>query len=72
EFLRKHIIPKVLFTSALQVNNETNITHKEQALSGDSLKIFRKPNCVSVNGIILSFADITATNGVLHIIDHTI
>ena len=77
-----------MFTSALQ-SGETNI-HKEQALNGDMLKIYRKPSeslteilfsnhsfgslsdCVSVNGVILSFADITATNGVLHIIDHTI
>lgn len=79
-----------MFTSALQ-SSESSI-HKEQALSGDMLKIYRKPSensfrirfskssalmqslsdCVSVNGVILSFADITATNGVLHIIDHTI
>ncbi|XP_054163518.1 uncharacterized protein LOC128961320 [Oppia nitens] len=72
EFLRKHLISKVLFTTALQVSNESNITHKEQAMSGETLKIYRKPNCVSVNGIILSFADITATNGVLHIVDHVI
>ncbi|RWS23636.1 uncharacterized protein B4U80_02285, partial [Leptotrombidium deliense] len=70
EFLLRHVVQPLIFTSAIPVGkkNTTDVTNA----AGERLKLQRLPDCVSVDGVTLSFADVTATNGVVHVIDHVL
>ena len=65
-----HFAQPVIFASSLPVG--TSSTAKNIG-SGLELTITREESdLVRVNGLTILFADITATNGILHVIDHVI
>lgn len=67
-FLLRHIIRPVLFTSAVAIDNETVI----ESTTGQRLQLVREKDVVKVDGVPIRYADITATNGVIHVIDHVL
>ncbi|RWS14449.1 uncharacterized protein B4U79_14042 [Dinothrombium tinctorium] len=69
-FILRHIVQPTIFTSAIPMGKD-NTTEVLNA-TGERLKLQKLPDCVSVDGVTLSYADITATNGVVHVIDHVL
>lgn len=67
-FLLRHIIRPVLFTSSIPIGNSTVI----ESTTGERLQIIREKDVVKVDGVGIKYADITATNGVIHVIDHVL
>ena len=67
-FLLRHIIRPVLFTSSIPIGNSTII----ESTTGERLQIVREKDVVKVDGVGIRYADITATNGVIHVIDHVL
>lgn len=67
-FLLRHIIRPVLFTSSIPIGNSSVI----ESTTGERLQIVREADVVKVDGVAIRYADITATNGVIHVIDHVL
>ena len=69
-FLLNHFTRPVIFASAIPAG--TGITTRSLG-SGSELRLQRPHrDLVRVNGITVSFADVLATNGVLHVIDQVL
>jgi len=72
-FVLRHLVRSALFSSAVdKANGSKENSAMVENESGEKLAIERKPESISVNGITLSYADITATNGVLHLINNVL
>jgi len=67
-FLLRHIVQPVLFTSSIPMDNSTVL----ESTTGERLELTRSKDVVKVDGIGIKYADITATNGVIHVIDHVL
>ena len=67
-FLLRHIVRPIVFTSSVPVGNSTVIENT----AGERLEMFREPDRVKIDGVGVMYADITATNGVIHVIDHVL
>lgn len=66
-FLLRHLIRKPLFTSSIQ----TNGTLIENS-TGEHLSLQRSAEIVAIEGVIVEIADITTTNGVVHVIENVL
>ncbi|XP_015786976.1 uncharacterized protein LOC107364166 isoform X2 [Tetranychus urticae] len=66
DFLVKHTLRSVLFTSAIPMNDKKGMTVEN--IDNKPIILQRKPNYVTANGKPLAYADITATNGVIHVL----
>jgi hypothetical protein len=65
-----HFAQPVVFASSIPVNS---FSVAKNVGSGLDLTVSREQSdLVRVNGLTILFADITATNGILHVIDHVI
>lgn len=67
-FLLRHIVRPLVFTSSVPIGNSTVV----ESTTGERLEIFRERDLVKVDGVAIKYADITATNGVIHVIDHVL
>ncbi|XP_076330300.1 uncharacterized protein LOC143236003 [Tachypleus tridentatus] len=62
--LFRHLVKGTIFTSGL--------THGMilKTDSDEELTVKFKPECIAIDGIDIVYSDVTATNGVVHVIDH--
>jgi uncharacterized surface protein with fasciclin (FAS1) repeats len=67
-FLLRHIVRPLIFTSSIPVGNATNVENT----AGEKLTLNRQSDSVKVDGVGITFADITANNGVIHVLDHVL
>lgn len=67
-FILRHIVRPLVFTSSVPIGNSTVV----ESTTGERLEIFRERDLVKVDGVAIKYADITATNGVIHVIDHVL
>jgi uncharacterized surface protein with fasciclin (FAS1) repeats len=67
-FLLRHIVQPVIFTSSIPLDNSTVL----ESTTGERLELIRNKDVVKVDGVGIKYADITATNGVIHVLDHVL
>lgn len=67
-FLLRHIVRPLVFTSSVPIGNSSLV----ESTTGERVEIFRERDLVKVDGVAIKYADITATNGVVHVIDHVL
>ena len=69
-FLLNHFAKPVIFVSSIPAGSSTTIKNLG---SEQDLRVERPSQVlVQVNGVTVAFADVLATNGVLHVIDHVL
>lgn len=64
DLLKRHMVRGTLFSSGVQDDVE------KKSENNKPIKLSLQEGVLTVNSIPVTYADITATNGVLHVIDH--
>lgn len=69
DFLLRHISKPVLFTATIPASSSAPL----QTAFGENINVVRvADDLVQVDGVAVTFADISATNGVLHVLDQVL
>ncbi|KAG9510386.1 Transforming growth factor-beta-induced protein ig-h3, partial [Fragariocoptes setiger] len=76
-FLLRHLSQPITFTSSIALSNTTSVLSNGRQvpslvinnLLGEDLTLRQRDDYFSVNDVNFSYADVAATNGVIHVID---